>query len=203
MRKRLLPLALILLLALPLVLLLRDFARDVLVVELFRFYWGARILFESLPQLPLWGLLLVTVVVIALRSLRRGKRREAPHPGREPEPAGQVRTLARWIERAAEGEYFRWSLAQHLGGLAWDVMAYREQTTLAVLKARLQAGRLDLPPVVEAYLRAQQTRHFAPTSGILGALRARLQPAPPASAPDPELARVVEFLQDQLSRDQN
>jgi hypothetical protein len=191
-------LAIVLALTVPLALLFRDFVRDVFLVELLRMFWGARLLYESLPQLPLWILLLVLLVVIALRSLMRrpGAVRKQVVP--DVEPQGQVRVLARWIERASRGEYFRWSLAQHLGGLAWEIMAQREHTTPAQLKGRMSAGDLDLPPVVAAYLQPDRLPRHSAVAGLVATIRDRLGAGGRPSALDPDLVRVVEFLEDQM-----
>ena len=199
MRKRLfLSIVLILLLTVPLALLLRDFARDVFLVELWRVFWGARILFESLPQLPIWGLLLVALLVIALRSLvrRKGMRREEAED--EVEYQGQVRVLTRWIQRALEGEYFRWSLAQHLGGLTWEVMAHQERITPDQVKQRLRAGRLDLPPVIQAYLQSARSPSSTTPAGLLSRIRDRFGSSAQPPSLDPALEGVVRFLEDQL-----
>jgi hypothetical protein len=190
--------AVVLALTVPLALLFRDFVRDVFLVELLRMFWGARLLYESLPQLPLWILFLVLVGVIAVRSLMRrpGAVRKRVEP--DVEPRGQVRVLARWIERASRGEYFRWSLAQHLGGLAWEIMAQREHTTSAQLKGRLSASDLDLPPVVEAYLQSDRLARHSALAGLLVTIRDRLGTGDRSPALDPDLVQVVEFLEDQM-----
>ncbi|MGD2040942.1 MAG: hypothetical protein PVH11_08955 [Anaerolineae bacterium] len=190
--------AIVLALTVPLALLFRDFVRDVFLVELLRMFWGARLLYESLPQLPLWILLLLLLVVIALRSLvrRPGTVRQQVEP--DVEPQGQVRVLARWIERASRGEYFRWSLAQHLGGLAWEIMAQREHTTPAQLKGRRSAGDLDLPPVVEAYLLSDQLPRHSAMASLLATIRDRLGIGGRPLALDPDLVQVIEFLEDQM-----
>jgi hypothetical protein len=198
MRQRLLLVGIVLLLALPLVLLLRDFAREVLLVELMRIFWGARILFESLPQLPLWVLVLLAVLVIAASSLRGARLPMGGAVGRPVPPGGRVRTLARWIERASEGEYFRWKLARYLGDLTWQVMAHRERTTPQDLKQRLNAGGLDLPPAVETYLQAARVPSFGPGAGSLVRLWQRLRRGRSSFPPDPTLESVIQFLEDQL-----
>lgn len=199
MRKRLLlPIVLILLLTVPLALLLRDFARDVVLVELWRMFWGARILFESLPQLLIWGLLLVALLVIAIRSLvrRKGIRREEAEE--EVESQGQVRVLAKWIQRALEGEYFRWSLAQRLGGLTWEVLAHRERITPDQVKQRLRAGMLDLPPVIQAYLQSAHSSSPAMSAGLLARIRDRFGSGAQSLSLDYSLEGVVRFLEEQL-----
>jgi hypothetical protein len=198
MRKRILPIALVLVLTVPLVWLLRGFARDVFLVELIRLLWGARMVFESLPQLPMWALFIVTVLVIAVRSLSKEEAPTREMTERKVQYEGPVQMLTRWIQRAAEGEYFRWSLAQHLGGLTWEVMAHRGRTTPEELKEQLRAGRLDVPPVVQAYIESPRRPGSATSAGFMARVRERLQSGKPAPAPDPALEAVIDFLERQL-----
>lgn len=199
MRKRLLAVVVVLLLTIPVALLLRNFTREVLLVEISRLAWAIGILIGSLPQTPIWGVLLAILLLIALRSL--GRRRARPGPGKaggEPGPRGSVQVLTRWIQRSAQGEYFRWSLGQYLAKLTWDVMAQREHTTSGRLKERLRAGRLDVPPVIEQYMRTAQGRQLSAPTGLFAKLRARWQGIASPNTFDPALESVVEFLEDQI-----
>jgi hypothetical protein len=198
MSKRLLPILLVALLAIPLALALRDFARDVFVVELLRVLWAGRILFESLPQWPMWALFLVVLATIAAASL--GRVTKPVQKKAEPEPVhqGQVQVLARWIRRTSQGSYFRWRLALYLGKLSWDVMAHQAHTTPQELKQRQRAGRLDLPPVVEQYLQSAQAIDSVAPDSLLSRLRARLGRGASSTAYDPALVSVIQFLEAEL-----
>jgi hypothetical protein len=193
-----LPLLLILLLAIPLALLLRPLVRDVLVVELLRFWASIQFLYQSLPQLPIWLAFLAFSLLFALLSLTRGRWRfqakDEPLARRE----GQVQTLARWIHQAGQSEYYKWRLTQHLDKLAWQVMAYREGTTPQELKDRLWAGRLDLPPAVLTYLQVHNKGRIAEPAGLLSRLDRRLRFRDVGQPFDPALEEVVRFLEDQL-----
>jgi hypothetical protein len=191
--------AVVLLLTIPMTLLLQDFTREVFLVELSRLFWGMRILIESLPQILIWGVLLAVLLVIALRSL--GRRRVSPaedDTGGELVPQGPVQVLTRWIQRSSQGEYFRWSLGQHLAELAWDVMAQRERTTPGQLKERLRAGRIELPPVIEDYMQHTREPRFMAPADPFFRLRARLRGANSSDIADPALESVIEFLEDQI-----
>lgn len=198
MSKRLLPILLVALLTIPLALALRDFARDVFVVELLRVLWAGRILFESLPQWPMWALLLVVLAMIAAGSL--GRVTKPVRKKREPQPAhqGQVQVLARWIRRTSQGTYFRWRLALYVGKLAWDVMAHQAHTTPQELKQHQAAGRLDLPPAVEEYLRSTQAIDSVAPASLLSRLRARLGRGAVSTFYDPDLVSVIQFLEAEL-----
>jgi hypothetical protein len=109
-----------------------------------------------------------------------------------------VQTLARWIQRASQGEYFKWNLAHNVGEIALEVLAYREHATVEQVRQRLREGRLDLPPEVRAYLMAGQAPRFTRSNGLLRRFRHRwLRPAPSFSL-DPALLELVQLLEEQL-----
>ncbi len=203
MRKRLLlPVALFLLLILLLALALQGFARDVFLVELGRAYWEVRALFESLPQVAVWALLLVALLVMATKSLFRRRRLSRKSEEEEVATTGRVLVLTRQIRHASRGDYYKWSLARYLGDLACEVMAHQERATPEQLKRRLRAGTLDLPPTVSAGVRDYLEFGRAPlpttSAGAFSRLRARWQTGAQPSASDPTLERVVEFLEERL-----
>jgi hypothetical protein len=209
MRRWILALVLGLILTIPLALLLRDFVRDVFLVELGRVIWAARLIFESLPQVFVWAVLVVILLVLAVRTLR-SRIRPLPDGAHGPtDPQGRVQALSRWIERSAQSEYFKQSLAHHLTGLAWEVMAHREHTSPDRLKQRQRAGGLDLPPVVGETLRTGQTPYVPTPEGLfsriwrrltLGKLGATWGAAEfsPGRGLDPALELLVEFLETQV-----
>lgn len=203
MRVRLLLLAvLVLLLTLLLALALQGFARDVFLVELGRAYWEVRALFESVPQVAVWALLLVALLVMAVRSLYR--RRGAPQKEVEEGMAtgGRVLALTRRIQHTSKGDYFKWSLARYLGDLTCEVMALQERATPEQLRRRLRAGKLDLPPTepteIRDYLEFGRAPLIATSAGTLSRLRARRGTGAQPPASDPTLERVVEFLEERL-----
>ncbi|MFN2291061.1 MAG: hypothetical protein ACK2UC_07735 [Anaerolineae bacterium] len=198
MKRRAWVLLLILLLAVPFALLLRDFVREELAVELLRLLWAVRLLYESLPQLPIWLAFLAFALVAALGSLLLNgpRRRETERP--TPEPRGRVHALARWIRRASEGEYFRWRLAQHLGALTWEVMAYRHHVDVAELERGLGTPGLQLPPAVQDYLQSRDASWSPVSLNLLARLRHRLRPNDGPQRPDPGLEAVVSFLEEQM-----
>jgi hypothetical protein len=202
MRKRLLLPAVLLFLTLLLALALQGFARNVFLLELGRAYWEVRALFESLPQVAVWGLLLVILFVMAARSLYRKKRSPRKKEAGEVITAGRVLLLTRRIQQTSKGDYFRWSLARYLGDLVCEVLAHQERATPEQLKRRLRAGRLDLPPTQSAEIRAYLEFGRAPLSvasaGFLSRLRARRGSGAQPFASDPPLERIVEFLEEQL-----
>jgi hypothetical protein len=198
MRRRLLLLGLTLLLAAPLVLVLRDFAREAIVVPLLYVLWLGRLLFQSIPQPLLWSLFLTLVLFVAVRSLvkRRGSVGEMREP--EAESPGRVRVWARRIQLAARGDYSRWRLAHYVRKLILDVLAHRERLTPEQLKRRLGTGEVHAPLAVQAYLRAGLMPMPSGPIGFLSRLRHRLRSRARTSPLDADLESAVQFLENQL-----
>jgi hypothetical protein len=197
-RKRLWLILLVLILAIPLGLLLRDFARDVLLVELLRIVWGVRILLESLPQLALWIVFLFVALIVAVRSLV-GRQGSGPQPlDEEGQQRGRISILSGRIRRSAESEYYKWHLARHLRRLVLETLAYEHRLTEEEVGQRLGSTALDAPPEVQAYLYAGLAPIYTRSSGLLGRLRHRLASSVQSTQIDPDLLQVVEFLEAQL-----
>lgn len=198
MRQRLLLIGLILLLAIPLVLLLRDFTREVLLSEVLLFVWSVRVIVGSLPQFPIWLLFVALVFFIAVATLL-GPRRSEPEMPRPGEPCpGQVGFLATRLRRVASGEYFRWDLARYVSGLVLDVLAYRQRTTVARLRHRLRAGDLDVPPDIDAYLRAGQSPIYTLSASLTSRVRRLFSPVTWTPSIERDIEKATTFMEDQL-----
>lgn len=198
MRRRVLLLVLFVVLTMTLAVLLREFARDLIFPALWRLFWEARLWFESLPQLPIWDLLLVALLILAVASLLRRRRSRQEEAAKEVESPGRVQVVTQWIQLAPLGEYFEWTLTRSLGELTLEVIAYREHTTTEQLRQRLREGRLDLPPAIQAHLHAAEAVRFTTSRGVLLKVRNLLARTAPPPPPDPVLDTLVGFLEDQL-----
>jgi hypothetical protein len=197
-RRRLLILGLILLMAAPLVLVLRNFAREAIVVPFLYVLWLGRLLFRSIPQPLLWSLFLALALSVAARSLGG---RERPARGMrevQAESPGRVRVWARRIQLAARGDYSRWRLAHDLRKLTLDVLAHRERLTPEQFKRRLGTGEVHAPPAVQAYLRAGLMPMPSGPIGLFSRLRQQLRSRAQTSPLDPDLESAVQFLESQL-----
>ncbi|MBN1178907.1 MAG: hypothetical protein JXD18_06830 [Anaerolineae bacterium] len=189
---------LFLILASLLALTLYGFARDIVAVEVLRVVWILRIIAANMPQLPVWVVFLLTAVVIALGALLKGER--ATWRPIEPErPREQhVRTLAGWIERAQERPYSRWRLAQMLGDLTQETLAYTRQTDPADIRRRFQTGTLDIPKDVQSYVRAGFGPMLWQQDGFLSKILPRKRPSLLGAALHLDPERVIQFLEEQL-----
>ncbi len=204
MKRRLLFIGLLLLLAAVLSVVFHATLRRVLVLPLLYLAWVVNLVLALVPQVVFWLIFLLAVLVIIIRSLigmllsvrslflsrRRGKAL--------PEPPGRVETWLRWIGLARQrhsSSYFKWRLGQLLGELAVEVLAGREQLSVQQVRERLEAGKLDLPPELREYFAAclllRSFDHFAN-------LRDRLRADKAADPLDVEPERIVDFLEKQM-----
>jgi hypothetical protein len=201
MRIRLLLIVAILLLAIPLGFLLRDVTRDIFLMELLRMARGARLLFESVAQTSVWIGFLALALLLALASLIRRGDPSQPAPETEIERPGPIHGLVERIEYAANVDYFRRRLAYDLRTLTLEVLAHQHRTTAEQMRQHLDAGTLAAPEEIQAYLRAKPSPDAARSRGLLSRLKQWLSSGMRAGASDPELERVVQFLESQLMRE--
>jgi hypothetical protein len=198
LKKRLLPFLLILALTAFLALVVGGTARELLIAPIRRILWVWFLIFRAIPQPLFWAVLLTTTVFLAARSLiklQKHRLRAEKTPMKHPR---RVQLLARWIHYATRGYYFKRRLAQHLGELAVETLAYRRRLTGEQVREDLKADELDAPPDVRAYIQAATTRLSLTPAGLLSRLVRRVQLGAQASPLDIDPENVVRFLERQL-----
>lgn len=197
MKKRLLPLLLILLLAGLLAPFLADFMAETVIGPLLYFLWVGRLLLASVPQLCLWSLFLLLVLVIALSSL--GRPRLSFRRTRQPqaEPTNRIEGWINLLQGTEEEIYYKWQLAQHLRDLTLNILADQRQLTPGQTRRLLQAGRLELPPDIQRYLEASLVSfsHFTAPPSLHWPGR---EPPAPATPLDLAPERIIQYLEDQF-----
>lgn len=198
MRQRLLLIGLVLLLAIPLTLVLGRFARSAIVVPAMYILWLGDLVFQSVPQVLLWAVLLAIALLVSVRSLAKSQRRVQEVREGQRESVGQVGVWAARIEAMSRGGYYEQLLAQHLGRLFLALLGYRERLNRREVQQRLEAGELDMPPEVRAYLEAGLAWESPRPVGLFARLMRRLRPNAYASPLDLDPERVVRFLEGRL-----
>jgi hypothetical protein len=191
MRKYLLPLGLILLTAILLAPLIRNFIRDVVVIPLLYLVWVGRIVFDTIPQTAFWGCFLVIALLMAAASLL--KQRESPSRIREVKlvQLGRVETWAKLIRQAVQEDYYQWRLAQPLRELIVETLAHEARLTPKQIMQRLRDEQLDLPAEIYAYLQASLK-----SLSHLSAPRFRFRPHRRASPLNLDPESLVQFLEE-------
>ena len=190
--------SLILLLLGLLALIITGTVREVIVIPLLLLVWLARLIYESIPQVALWGVFLAIAALVAWKSLA-APRAALPDPQIAPLHRAPVATWAGMFRRAAHDRYARWLLAQRLGQLTLELLANQEQRAPRGMWHYLRDESRDIPPAVRAYLQAG-TRMYYPASfwrrwWTWGShVEARADPL------DLDPAEVVRFLDERLFR---
>ena len=113
MRKQLLPLGLILLLAGLLTLFLQEYMRQFVRVLLYVF-WIGRLLVESLPQVVTWGLFIAGAILFVGGKLLRQTSFSPRVRRAKPAAPGRIEAWANLVEQAEQETYYKWQLAQPL-----------------------------------------------------------------------------------------
>jgi hypothetical protein len=193
-------LGVVLLVAVPLVLLVRDVVRNMVVIPLLYILWVGRLLLQSVPQAFFWFVFLTAALVLAVGSLVRQERSRGEQPRVPVSSSGQVRAWVRRIRLMARGGFTGWYFGQHMERLIVDVLAHRERLTPKQIRHRVRSGDLEVPPEIRPYFRIARVRSRRRwIAGLVSRLRRRsgrrAQESPPAES---GLERAVRFLEDQL-----
>jgi hypothetical protein len=191
-RRRLVPLAVILIVAGLLTLVLQDYARQLIRPLLF-VAWIGRLLVETIPQVFIWGIFVGIALLVAARSLFKRSVTGPPVRRSQPPAEGRIERWATLIEQSGQETYYRWQLAQPLQALIIDMLAHQQRSTPRQIKQQLAADSIDLPPEIQAYLQASMTS-FSRLLTDLSRFRPRPTPSPLDLAPE----KIAQFLEDQL-----
>ena len=122
-KRRLVLVALILLLTVLLVVLLYGVMREILAPWLAQVYGTIQTYYRMIPQPVLWMVCAGLGVIIAVKSLMLSERWSLEGTRR---PANRCRVLEmrRWIRQDTTEDYFDRRLARHLGKLALEIQSY-------------------------------------------------------------------------------
>jgi hypothetical protein len=94
------------------------------------------------------------------------------------------------IQQTNQGAFGKWRLANALEQLAVEVLAGKERLEPKEIRRRLENGTLAVPPEIGAYLRSRMP--------VASSQRHALPRTRPTDS-DPDLERIVQFLEDRLS----
>ncbi len=123
--------------------------RDALIVPLLYLYWYVRLFVEALPQWLLWALFVVLAVALTSGSWYRTIKRQAePRRRRSEVEMGEVAALADRFRLATRGGYFHRRLRQRLRELVSSVLAARERRSPEWVQEELRGNPDELPDAV-------------------------------------------------------
>jgi len=198
-RRRWITLAGVVVIALILAFPLQDVIRRIVVVPLAYLWWALGVLYQSIPQVVIWILLIVLISLMLMGSFASDrKRKPSEDPKIKPAP-GQVEGLAKNLVKARRSTYYKWKVANRLGRLARDFLIQRGD----------RADKKDLSPLagrdwqpskpVEAYLETGLHGSFADFPNQPWFLFRAPEPTPL----DTDAKEVVEYLELQIKPQMN
>jgi hypothetical protein len=206
-RKSLLLAGLALVPTVALMVLLKDVAREALVVPILYTYWLASLAIASLHQGMVWVLLVLAVAIVLLRGL--GSHPQQPMPDvRDPQPettsAGRVAFWETQVRLATAPGYSGDSSRHELRKLILGVLAYQQRTTPRQIEQSLQSGEVQVLPEMVPFLETSPGDVALVSPALFARLRGWLQGWSPFRSAPPEmplkqnLERIVQFFETQL-----
>ena len=158
MTRRLIPLAVMLVVTLVLALLVRDFVREVVVVPVVYASWIIWLTMTNLPDWFFWGLLVLAAGVLAVRSLRGAPRPQRDAVARSEPTHGPVTSWAQRLQDAPKRQTSRWRVARDLGRVFWETHFPEEPFHLQTFQERIDQPELAMPAEIRDYFLAGLAR---------------------------------------------
>jgi len=174
-----------------LALVLQFLVYDLVIAPIAFAWWLLKGFLQVVPELAYWWMLVTMFFLAALRALFRHLNPQSQPKANQVTQQGPVEQFAYQIERIDDGNYFKWSVAHHLGELARSILLQRNGGEVAARRS-LQGPEWSPPPVVQAYL--EKGLH----SSFVQLPRQRFWSRPKKTALDIDLNQVVEYLESQL-----
>ena len=185
-----------------LTLAVRRFVRDVLAMPIAEMLWFVEIAFNSIPQIIIWMGLLLIVIVIALQSLSRTRRRVSGKPQSSTPRLGRVAMWADRIDMLLKGNYSRYRFGYYIGRLILDVLSHEEQVSYRDVEIMLEQETLTLPPLVEEYLMSRLKPALATRPSLIERIKQFFGLEQfPSSSLNREIESVVAFLEAETGGD--
>lgn len=149
MRRRVIPLLVVLASGWVGALAFGGVLRDALIVPLLYVYWYGRLFVEAMPQGLLWGVFVALALALLMAPwFRLIKDQPASRRRRREVPIGQVAALAERFQLSIRGGYFHQRLRQRLRDLTGRVLASRQRRSSDRVLAELREQPDHLPSAI-------------------------------------------------------
>jgi hypothetical protein len=186
--------------------ILIGFVRDFLAPWVLATIWRAYLMGDSIPQVMIWAIFVAAIPILAIFVLIQGKAKvvEDNQPGGHTN-SGLVLKWSKLIQRSGSGDYFKRRFVRELSDLTIATIRYRERLTEDEAKKALRSGQLPLEPGIYDYLAQGWRREYFSSSDrksqsgrLMGLLRRPASVNTIARWKDPNMEKVVEFLEKEL-----
>jgi hypothetical protein len=188
-------------------ILVRDVIGSTVVPFLLGEGWRIYSELSQLPQILLWGGIVVILItaggVSALLSMTRVFNRETPATTRTaPDRPGRVSSLVVELDDVRRGAFFRRQLIEHLSALTVAVLEQRDQPTSREVERLLTQEKLELSSALREYLLEGRRRDNGdPAPNPVTRMQERLKWGQGGDAQawrDPELSELVALMEQKL-----
>ena len=162
-----------------LALILRDFVRSYVVLPLLNLGWIAWIFMLSVPQTVYWGMLLLLVIFIAVRSLSSGATRDHTRFERSFQRYNAPSRYGYWqagLKSIARSSYAHERIERDLQILVMQILAEQRRVAVEELRSQIFQDKLDLTGEVQpdpGPVQTLPTYHLYPRAarpaGLVGA----------------------------------
>ena len=124
-------------------------------------WWVLGIYYDSFPQAVLWIILVGVIIMIEIGSFSaEGSTSDGKRDVHKP-VQGPTESLAGWFLRAPDGLYFKWLIAQRLGKLSRELIAFNARQSPRSDRDALHGPGWDPPDEVASYLESGLNGSFA------------------------------------------
>ncbi len=117
---------------------LQNIVHTLIIKPLLYFIWVLKLRYHTIPQFLIWAILLFVLILIMIDPLFEKSLSLPRRKMRVKKPLGPIAALGETIDKSSNGIYFKWVLANRMGKIMRDWLAYRER-----VGKRWQANNLD------------------------------------------------------------
>jgi len=199
MKNRFLVYGIILVIAIPLIIGLQDFVRDMIVVPLLNIILVSTHLLQSIPQSILWAAFMLFAIVFCIRSLKKTSTTLRTIEKSQGNITGPVSKWAKRIQDAEKGVHSEKDLKRHLKNLLISTIVYHGGKSLIQFRGITKSEDLDVPSAIQDYFKVCDSEipqtHFV--SEIASHLRAWIGKRKPTPV-NTESENVVKYMENLL-----
>lgn len=139
---------------------LRDIILNTVILPLAYIWWLLTLYYRAVPQLIVWGLLIVVVFISALRNISPKNPFRRNEKKNQKLTKGPVEEFSQMLNKAPGGIYYKWLIANRLGNVARELLDQREGRRSRGF-SRLSGRDWQPPDDVNAYLESGLNGSFA------------------------------------------
>jgi len=133
---------------------LRKFVSDYVITPIVFAVRIERLLFNAIPEVVFWSLLLFVGLILAVNSLPIKSQLSTNPPQTGEKWESRARQISKWIRTSEKSEYSKWMLARQLSSLAVDLLMYQERLSFQDVRNFLRRNKSAIPDEVHDYILA-------------------------------------------------